>query len=233
LIARSLMSFLVKDMRYIHIVNWELTQHYKKRRPPWIRLYAEIIDEFDQDGVPKKFYTLPEEAKLTFIMLLCLSSRYDNNIPYKSDSWLIDHLGIQEISVQPLVDVGFIELTGKHDSKSDSKDDSKSAITRDRDRDRVQKNLRQGKDALGVLNYLNERTKRKYSRMVEISARLKDGGTVEQCKQIIDNQTQDEYFIKNPKFLNPTTLFRKSNWDKYLNNTPQGREAKWTKGGYR
>ena len=34
-------------MQYIKITNWEKTQHYSKRTPPWIRLYVEILDKYD------------------------------------------------------------------------------------------------------------------------------------------------------------------------------------------
>lgn len=71
--------------------------------------------------------------------------------------------------------------------------------------------------ALGVLSYLNEKTGRHYRDASHIEARLKGGATPEECKAVIDKKLKDEYFIKNPKYLNPETLFRKSHWDKYLN----------------
>lgn len=72
-------------------------------------------------------------------------------------------------------------------------------------------------DALEVLAYLNQRTGKKYRDSSYIEARLKDGGTVEDCKRIIDTKLKDSYFLENPKFLNPKTLFRPSHWDQYLN----------------
>lgn len=29
--------------RYIRIVNWDRYQHYKNRRPPWIKLYTDGV----------------------------------------------------------------------------------------------------------------------------------------------------------------------------------------------
>ncbi len=52
-----------------------------------------------------------------------------------------------------------------------------------------------------------------------ISARLKEGFTVDECKQVIDVKSTDPYFIKNPKFQNIDTLFRPGNFEKYLNET--------------
>ena len=71
--------------------------------------------------------------------------------------------------------------------------------------------------ATEVLAYLNEKKGSRYQRTDEIIARLKDGGTVEECKKIIDIKSQDPHFIENPQHLNPQTLFRKKHWDKYLN----------------
>jgi len=35
--------------------------------------------------------------------------------------------------------------------------------------------------------------------------------------QIIDTKTEDPYFRDNPQYYHPSTLFRASNWDKYIN----------------
>lgn len=72
-------------------------------------------------------------------------------------------------------------------------------------------------NSLIVLAYLNEKTGKRYRYASFIEARLKDGGTVDECKRIIDAKLKDPYFLENPKFLNPRTLFRPSHWDQYLN----------------
>ncbi len=93
---------------HINIKNWTKFQHYKDRRPKWIKLLIEIIDEFDEDGLPKKFHPLPDSAKLTFVMLACLRANYNKYIPYPNKKWLQKRLGISTINLQPLVDAGFI-----------------------------------------------------------------------------------------------------------------------------
>lgn len=74
-------------------------------------------------------------------------------------------------------------------------------------------------NALDVLAYLNEKTGRRYRDTSFIEARLKDGGTVDDCKRIVDTKIKDPYFQENPKYLNPETLFRKTHWDKYVNES--------------
>ncbi len=76
-------------------------------------------------------------------------------------------------------------------------------------------------EALDVLSYLNEKTGKNFSNTDEIKARLRGGGTVEQCKRIIDTKWQDPHFQETPKYFNPVTLFRKKHWDVYLNERPE------------
>ncbi len=72
-----------------------------------------------------------------------------------------------------------------------------------------------------IIQYLNKKTGKKFSDISFIIARLNDGKTTEECLKIIDNQSKDEHFITNPKYMNPQTLFRPMHFDKYLNNTPK------------
>ena len=70
---------------------------------------------------------------------------------------------------------------------------------------------------LSVLSYLNEKTKSKFRNEKHIRARIEDGASVDDCKKVIDTKLKDPYFIEHPKYLNPVTLFRKDNFDNYLN----------------
>lgn len=78
-----------------------------------------------------------------------------------------------------------------------------------------------------VMAYLNLQARRNYrtknpngtptAGAMVIAQRLKEGYTVEQCKDVIGEKSNawmgDE---KMDQYLNPQTLFRKSNFDKYL-----------------
>ncbi len=70
-----------------------------------------------------------------------------------------------------------------------------------------------------VLSYLNETTGRGFKDYSFIIPRLKDGATVAECMRVIDVKAADPHFRDNPKYLCPQTLFRKSHWDKYLQET--------------
>jgi len=84
-------------------------------------------------------------------------------------------------------------------------------------------------DAKVVLSYLSEAClTRGYRKVVyketkatleSIQARLTDGYTIEQCIAVINVKFEDDYFKANPKYLVPQTLFRPSNFERYLNET--------------
>jgi uncharacterized phage protein (TIGR02220 family) len=70
-----------------------------------------------------------------------------------------------------------------------------------------------------VISYLNQKTGKQYKNTKFIQARLNEGRTVDDCKRVINVKIADPYFIQNPKFLNPETLFRPNHFDCYLNES--------------
>lgn len=48
-----------------------------------------------------------------------------------------------------------------------------------------------------------------------IKARLREGFSLDDCKTVILRKSKNEYFVKND-YLNPITLFRDSNFERYL-----------------
>lgn len=78
------------------------------------------------------------------------------------------------------------------------------------------------KQAIEILDYLNDLTSRKYrpikSNLSKIESLLKDDYSVQDIKEVIEVKVFE--WMKSPKmsqYLNPTTLFRLSNFDKYIN----------------
>lgn len=49
-----------------------------------------------------------------------------------------------------------------------------------------------------------------------INARLNDGHPYEDCISVVNIKFSDEFFTSNPKYLSPHTLFRPTNFEKYL-----------------
>ncbi len=83
------------------------------------------------------------------------------------------------------------------------------------------KNERNICDADEVIDHLNTRTGSSYrhsdSARKHILGRLNEGFTVQDCKDVIDKKCVDWMGTDYEKFLVPDTLFRPSNFEKYLN----------------
>lgn len=62
-------------MRFLAVKNWEKFQHYKDRSPPWIKFYAETLDDL-------AFILLPEPAQAQLMKLWLFASKCNNCIPY-------------------------------------------------------------------------------------------------------------------------------------------------------
>lgn len=91
-------------MRYLSIKNFAKHQHYKDRRPPWIKLHVEVLDDYH-------FACLQDASKAHLMLLWVLASKMDNRIPYDL-SFLARKLGTTSpIDVDDLVSQGFIEVT--------------------------------------------------------------------------------------------------------------------------
>jgi hypothetical protein len=56
------------------IKNWHKFQHFKDRRPPWIKLYRDILDDVD-------WHDLDPLAAKTLIMLWLIASENDGDLP--------------------------------------------------------------------------------------------------------------------------------------------------------
>ena len=63
----------------LRVKNWPEFQHYKHRRPPWIKLHKIILDDLD-------FMRLPDASKaLAMLCWLLASESDDGSIPYDGD----------------------------------------------------------------------------------------------------------------------------------------------------
>ena len=76
-------------------------------------------------------------------------------------------------------------------------------------------------DAKTVLLFLNKKTGKNFkentkSHLSKIKSRLKDGYTIQDCKTMIVKKCKEWIMTDMDKYLNPQTLFRDANFDKYV-----------------
>ena len=58
----------------MHVKNWHKFQHFKDRRPPWIKLYRDILDDLE-------WHTLDDKAAKVLVMLWVIASENDGDLP--------------------------------------------------------------------------------------------------------------------------------------------------------
>lgn len=84
------------------------------------------------------------------------------------------------------------------------------------------------KQAVEVLEYLNQKTRRAY-RPVDVNldliiARLKSKATPDQCREIIDLKCREWIGTDGEKWLRPATLFGKSKFEQYIGEIPSAKK---------
>lgn len=91
-------------MQYLRIKNFEEFQHYKDRKPPWIKLYRTLW------GDPE-FFRLRDSAKAHLIGLFALASHHDNKIEFDKN-WIKHEIAATErVDYDALFASGFVMLT--------------------------------------------------------------------------------------------------------------------------
>ena len=86
---------------FFRVKNFERFQHYKDRSPIWIKLYNELLDDYE-------FSRLPDASKAHLIAIWLLASRYENKIPYDAE-WVARRINANStVDLKVLADGGFI-----------------------------------------------------------------------------------------------------------------------------
>ncbi len=71
---------------YIQVRNWEKFQHYKDRRPPWIKFYVDLLED-------EELRELDVTTRLVYCLLLLVAAKRDNLVPYNL-AWLAEELAL-------------------------------------------------------------------------------------------------------------------------------------------
>ena len=95
-------------MTYLRIKNWMKHQHYKDRRPPWIKLHNAIFDDYE-------FNLLQDASKLHLIAIWLLASCsnvcHEDGDPMlpEDEAYLTKRAGLcSKIDLKPLIEAGFL-----------------------------------------------------------------------------------------------------------------------------
>lgn len=89
--------------KFFSVRNFDQFQHYKDRSPPWIKLYHDILDNYE-------FACLQDASKLHLIMIWLLATRNNNKLPC-NPVWLASRINATgKVDLEPLFAAGFIEI---------------------------------------------------------------------------------------------------------------------------
>jgi hypothetical protein len=89
-------------MEYLRVRNFERYQHYKNRRPPWIKLYKDLWSD-------REFFALSEKNRYFLIGILIVASQNENRFP-NDQQWLKRELATKKsIPIQELIDRKWLE----------------------------------------------------------------------------------------------------------------------------
>jgi hypothetical protein len=187
-------------MRYLSIKNLSKYQHYKDRRPPWIKLHAAIFDDY-------AFQCLQDASKAHLMLLWLLASQVDNRIPYDLD-FICRKLGTTSpVDVEELILQGFIEVS-QDDGKTLAERKQMPIVETETETDKETKKEKLAKpksltdDEQAVLEYyltihpLRKRDERSAKRYIGVALKT---FSVEDLKRAIDGNATDPWHREKRK----------------------------------
>jgi hypothetical protein len=71
---------------HLRIREWDSYQHYKHRRPPWVKLHVKILEDEEQRS-------LSVPTRLVAVLLLAVAANRDNRIP-NNPAWLSEEIAM-------------------------------------------------------------------------------------------------------------------------------------------
>ena len=88
-------------MGWLRVRKWETHQHYKDRRPSWIKLHIAVLQDYE-------FTRLPDATKAHLVSLWCLASR-ENGFVVDDAIWVATRIGATEpVDLELLISQGFL-----------------------------------------------------------------------------------------------------------------------------
>jgi hypothetical protein len=93
----------------LRVKKWDDFQHYKRRRPVWIKLHRTILDD-------AKYQALPDSAQTVLISMWLLAAETDNAVPAASAdiAWRLRRPAMRvHNDLEALIKAGFLMLDGE------------------------------------------------------------------------------------------------------------------------
>jgi hypothetical protein len=89
--------------QYFRVKNFARFQHYKDRNPPWIKLYFELLNNYE-------FSCLQDASKWHLCGIWLLATRHENRLPLNAE-WVGRRIdATSPVDLSALISSGFLEL---------------------------------------------------------------------------------------------------------------------------
>lgn len=86
---------------YLAVRNFRKFQHYKDRKPPWIKLYSSLLDDY-------AFSCLQDASKLHAILIWLLASQHENKLPNDA-KWIAGKISATDpVDLDGLIAAGYL-----------------------------------------------------------------------------------------------------------------------------
>lgn len=93
-------------LKYLSVKDFESFQHYRDRRPPWIKLYRDLWRD-------PRFFELNETERYFLLTFFVIASQNDNRIP-DNQNWLKHEMATSKtVPVERLIELGWIEYASE------------------------------------------------------------------------------------------------------------------------
>lgn len=93
------------ERAFLRVKDWREFQHYKGRRPPWIKLHRGLLDNYE-------FHSLPDASRALAPCIWLLASEYDEGAIPWNPSAIAFRLRMDETrflaALNPLIEAGFL-----------------------------------------------------------------------------------------------------------------------------
>ena len=137
---------------YLKVKNFSKFQHYKDRRPPWIKLYISLLDDYE-------FLQLPDKTKWHTVAMFLLASQHDNRIPYDIN-FISARIGAEQpVDIDTLIKLGFLTVC-KHRARGNGAGSKQNVVpeteTYNEETETYTKGEAEGKGKITAPDYKNE-----------------------------------------------------------------------------
>jgi hypothetical protein len=100
--------------KYLRVTNWTRYQHYKDRRPTWIKFYIEMLDDFELTSLPLGVQLLADR-------MLLVAAKVNNRFP-NNPRWIAQQTHIPEnvvaMGIPKLTQHGFLTAFSRYQRAS-------------------------------------------------------------------------------------------------------------------